>query len=326
MGTGPLDQVAIDILSPVAKIEVAPEGTEEVLLSLLENTVGLVVRGDGVATSKVIEAAKDLRVIGRTGVGCQNVDIAAATARRIPVVYVPGAGARAVAEAAITFMLALCKNMAHWDRELKTGNWKSRFESKPGDLEGAILGIVGFGRIGQLLAELALSFRMSVVTYDPYASAQRAAELKVKVLGFEELLRCSDFVSLHAPLTDETRGLIDRERLRLMKPGSYLINLARGGLITNLDILYEALKDGRLAGVGLDVFDPEPPDVSHPIFRLPNCLVSPHAMGMTHRAMFEIFKTMAEDMVAVLTGSRPRFVVNPESFAQAKPSSVDATN
>lgn len=314
VGTGPIGEIATDILKPFGEIVVASDGAEESLLPLLDGAVALVVRGEGIANARVIEAAKDLKVIARSGAGYDNVDIAAATARNIPVVYAPGLGARAVAEAAIAFMLALCKGIFYWDQQLKQGNWRSRFESKPGDLDGATLGIIGFGRIGQELAEIIRPFNMTVLAYDPYVSAGRAAERGVKLVSLDELLGKSDVISIHAALTDETRGLINRERLVQVKRGSYLINLARGGLIESLDVLYEALENETLAGVALDVFDPEPPEVTHPIFSLPNCLTSPHVLGTSAGAMARIFKSMAEDMVAVLKGLRPRFVVNPEVF------------
>jgi D-3-phosphoglycerate dehydrogenase / 2-oxoglutarate reductase len=133
-------------------------------------------------------------------------------------------------------------------------------------------------------------------------------------VSLEEMLPQSDFVSLHVPVTAETRGLINSRTLTLMKRGACLINIARGGLIESLDLLVEALQTGALAGVGLDVFEPEPPDFSHPLFRHPNCLTTPHALAMTTGAMFKVFKSMAEDVAAVLNGNRPRFVVNPEVF------------
>lgn len=314
VGTGPIDQVALDILSPFGETVIASNGREEALLPLLDGAIALVVRGDGVANSRVIESAPELKVIGRTGAGYNNVDIAAATARRIPVVYAPGAGARAVAEAAVAMMLALCKNLFYWDEQLKKGNWQSRYTSKPGDFDGATLGIIGFGSIGRDLARLVAPFDMTVIAYDPYASPETAGELDVTLVDIDELMKRSDFISVHAPLTDETRGLINSERISLVKDGSYLVNLARGQLVENLDVLYEALKAGKLAGVGLDVFDPEPPDVTHPIFRLQNCITSPHALGMSVGAMFRIFKSMSEDMAAVLSGGRPKLVVNPEVF------------
>jgi phosphoglycerate dehydrogenase-like enzyme len=310
--TGPVDEVAVEILGPFGEIVIAPDNSEETLLPLLEGAVALVVRGDGVANRHVIEAGQDLRVIARTGVGYDNVDVVAATERGIPVVYTPGANARAVAEAAMALMLALCKNITHWDRELKAGNWQSRHESRPRDMDGATLGIIGFGSIGRALAKLAAPFDMELLACDPHVSPESVRELHVGLVELDELMRRADFISLHAGLTDETRGMIDRRRLSLVKPGSYLVNLARGGLIESMDALYERMEEGRLAGVALDVFEPEPPDVGHPIFRLPNLLTSPHALGMTPGAMARIYRAMAGGVAAVLSGGRPEHVVNPE--------------
>ena len=212
-------------------------------------------------------------MIGRTGVGYDNVDIAAATARKVPVIYIPGAGSRAVAEAAMTFMLALCKMLPFWDRQLKTGNWKSRLEAQGRDLDGHRLGIIGLGRIGQLLAEMARPFNMDIVVFDPFVAPERAAEVGAKLVELDELFSTADFVSIHCPPTPENIGLVNRKTLARMKRGAYLVNLSRGSLVESLDVLDEALASGQLAGVGLDVFDPAPPDVKHPIFKareLPN--------------------------------------------------------
>jgi phosphoglycerate dehydrogenase-like enzyme len=238
--------------------------------------------------------------------------VKAATERGVAVVFAPGFGARAVAEAALTFMLALCKKLPYWDVQLKSGNWNSRFDSRPGDLDGATLGIIGLGRAGQSLAELGRAFRMNLLAYDPYVAPARAASLGVELLALHDVLRRADFLSIHAPLTHETVGLINRDRLAMLKRGAFLVNLSRGGLIENLDVLYEAMQSGHLAGVGLDVFDPAPPDAHHPIFSLPTCLTSPHALATTERAMHDIFESMAKDMAAVLSGTTPRFIVNPE--------------
>ena len=314
VSTGPVGQVAIDILRPVGEVEIAPDGTEETMVPLVGDAIGIIVRGDGVANSNVIEAAKNLKVIGRTGVGYDSIDVVSATQHNIPVVYTPAAGAKAVAEAAITYMLVLCKRIYYWDQQLKSGNWRSREESKPGELDGAVLGIVGFGTIGQRVAQLAGPFDTKILAFDPYVSPEQAEKLNVELVGLNELLSEADFISIHTPLTKQTRGLINRERLQQVKRGAYLVNLARGGVIESLDVLHEGLLDGTLAAVGLDVFEPEPPDVSHPIFQHPNCLTSPHSLGMTPRAMNRIYESMAQDMVAVINGDRPRFVANPQVF------------
>ncbi len=312
--TGPIDDLASEILSAHADVVVVPRPGEASLVEMLDGAVGIVVRGDGSASARVIERGKHLKVIGRTGTGCDSIDIAAATQRKIPVVYTPGLNARAVAEGAFALILALGKRLSYWDTQLKQGRWESRHQSVSRDLDGATLGIVGLGSCGQILAELARPFNMTLLAYDPYVSRERAAELNVRVVEIEELLMQSQFISIHAPLTDETRGLINGDRIGLLQPGSFLINLARGGLIESLDILHEALQDGTLAGVGLDVFEPEPPDVGHPIFRHPDFLCAPHALALTPGAMGRIYRCMAEGMAAVLRGERPRHVINPEVF------------
>jgi D-3-phosphoglycerate dehydrogenase len=315
VATGPVDPAAVAVLAPYGNFVVAPDGSEATLLPLMENAVGLVVRGGGVATRAMILGANRLRVIGRSGAGYDSVDLTAANERRIPLVYVPGTGARAVAEAGVTLILALAKNLSYWDQEVKAGNWRSRFQSTPKDIAGSVIGLVGLGNIGSALADLLRGFNARVLAYDPLVSLKKASQYRVELTGLDQLLQISDFVSLHAPLTPETRGMINRTTLGLMKPGAFLINLARGGLIESMDVLHEFLKNGRLGGAALDVFEPEPPDHNHPIFQLKNLIASPHALGMTEGTMQQIFKSMADDMAAVLEGRRPRFVVNPEVLA-----------
>ena len=312
LATAELDAYAEGVLGKFGRIKVAPDIKEATIAGMMDHVVALAVRGAAPITAAVIEKAPDLRVIGRTGVGYDSVDIAAATRRRIPVVYTPGVGSRAIGEAAMGYMLTLCKRFAYWDEQLKAGNWKSRFETQARDLDGRVLGIIGFGRIGQILAEMARPFNMTIIAYDPLVSAERGAGLGVRMVELEDLLTAADFISLHCPLIPETKGLINRQRLALVKPGTYLVNLARGAVVESLDVLHEALISGQLGGIGLDVYEPAPPDVTHPLFKLPNVLTSPHSMGTTEAAMTRIFKSMADDMAAILRGEKPRFVVNEE--------------
>lgn len=314
VSTGPVEQIAIDILSRFGGFRVAPDLSREALLELVREATALVVRGDATADAELIARAPQLRVIGRTGAGYNNVDVAEATRRGIPVIYVPGAGSRAVAEGTMTFLLALFKRLPHWDRQTKAGNWGCRNTDRPADLEGATLGILGFGRIGQLVATLAAPFRMEILAHDPCADAPRAAELGVRLVGLDELFARSRAVTIHAPLTPETKGIVNRQRIALMPRGGVVINMARGGLVESMDALLEPLESGHLLGVGLDVFEPEPPDHHHPIFRHPGCLVAPHVLGVTEGAMYKICESMAEDMAAVLRGDTPRHVVNREAL------------
>ena len=181
-----------------------------------------------------------------------------------------------------------------------------------GDLDGKTLGIIGLGRIGGLVASMAKPFDMTVIAYDPYLTAAEGATRGAHMVGLDDLLRQSDFISMHCPMNAETKGMIDAERLQLVTRGAYFVNLARGGVVANLDCLDAALRDGRLAGAALDVFDPSPPDIAHPLFANPNCLTSPHAIATTQGAMTRIFKSMANDMSAILHGKAPQHVVNPE--------------
>jgi phosphoglycerate dehydrogenase-like enzyme len=312
--TGPLDDYAHRLLEEFGELDFVPDTSESTLLAGIDGAVALAVRGVPPISAAVIDRGTDLKVIGRTGVGYSNVDIAAATARGLPVVYAPGAGARAVAEASLTYMLALTKKVLHWDREMKAGNWKSRFDQQGGDLEGATVGIIGLGRIGQMVAEMVRPFQMRTVAVDPFVPADAAAAVGAELVDLDSLLAQSDFICLHCAQTQENTGLINRDRLARVKRGAFLINLARGGIVESLDVLHEALESGRLGGVALDVFEPEPPDVSHPIFRSDLCLTAPHAMAGTDKAMARIFQTTADGIAAVLRGERPQFVVNPEVF------------
>ncbi len=317
LATAPIDQTAIDILTPYGEIITAPDDNEETLVRLASDSEVIVVRGVAEITARVIEAAPKLKVIGRTGVGVNNIDIAAATARGIPVVFTPGANSRAVAEAAMSFILALAKRVSYWDRQTKTNQWNTRYDSMNDDLEGETLGIIGFGNIGQQLARLATPFDMKILACDPYASADRANELGVSLVSLPELLKQSKYISLHTTLTPETEGMINAENLQLLQPGSYLINLSRGEAIDSLDSILDALNDGRLAGAGLDVFVPEPADISHPIFSHPNFLSAPHVASLTHKAVDTIHLWMANDIKAVLDGNAPQRLVNPEVLEQA---------
>ena len=312
--TGTIDETARTILEPFGRLVFAPDGREASLLPLMRRAVALVVRGDGVATAPMIDAAPSLKVIGRSGAGVDTVDIAAATARGIPVVYTPGANARSVAEASMAMVLALCKQALYWDRRLKAGDWACRNTFCSEELDRETLGIVGFGAIGQNVAKLAAGFDMTVLACDPYASTDAAARLGVELIDIDQLVQRCKFICLHASLTDQTRHLINRDRLQRFRRGSYLVNLARGDLIEDLDCLDGALEAGILAGVGLDVFAPEPPDVTHPIFKRDNCLTAPHAIGLSTQAIARIFEWMAKDMAAVLSGQRPKHVVNAQVF------------
>ena len=311
VATAPIDRTGSDILEKIAPLVTCPAPDEETILGYCENTIAFVSRGSGAVTGRIIEAARDLRVIGRPGAGYDTVDVAAATRRKIPVVYAP-VGSFAVAEGALAMLMTLVKQIPIGNAIVKANEWNKRYELKSGDMTGRTLGIVGFGRVGVHLARLVQAFEMTILTCDPCISAEGAAAGGVQLVELDELLQRSDYVSLHLPLNEHTRGLIDKEKIRLMKKGAILVNTARGGIVESLDVLADSLDSGQLSFVGLDVFTPEPPDTSHRMFRNPRCVCTPHTLGVSQLAMERIFRTMATGMVAVLEGKRPEYCVNPE--------------
>ena len=288
VATGPVHPVAEQILGEIVVGE---------WRARLADAEALIVRGDADLTADDLAAAPKLRVIGRSGVGVDRVDVEAARARGIPVVVTPGANARAVAEGALTLALALLKRLPELGAAVAARDWESRDRLAIRDADGATLGIVGFGRIGRELAELGRALGMHVLAHDPLVDDATTQ--------LDALFENADVVSLHAPLTPETRGLVGSELLGRAKPGLVLVNTARGGLVSSLDDLLAALENGRLGGVGLDVFEEEPPDPTHPLFAHPRVLATPHALGQTVGAREAVFRAMAEGVAAALRGEAP---------------------
>lgn len=314
VATAQIDEIAISILSKISPVETSPGTDEQTLLGFCDRTIAFVSRGTGAVTAGIIDKSKELKVIGRTGAGFDTVDIDAATRCKIPVVIAP-VGGFAVAEGVLAMLLCLIKQLRECDAIVRTGNWDKRFGMATGDMTGHTVGIIGFGRIGSHLARLLKPFELTILAYDPYLTADQIEERGAEPVELEELLSRSDYVSLHMPLNDETRGMISAKRIDMMKQGAILINAARGDLMESLDILADALGSGQLSSLGLDVFPGEPPDASHRLFKDPRCLCAPHVVGSSKMAMERISRSMATDMVAVLEGGRPTHCVNPEVFA-----------
>jgi D-3-phosphoglycerate dehydrogenase / 2-oxoglutarate reductase len=314
LATAPIDRLPVEILEQAAPVEVSPATDEATLLGQLDRTIAIVARGvEAKISARIIESAPNLRVIGRPGAGYDTVDITAATLRKIPVVYAPVSGF-AVAEGALALLLAMVKKIPFCDSIVKQGQWHRRYEFSTGDMAEHTLGIIGLGRIGAGMARLAQPFGMTILGYDPLVGPDRGKELGVSVVDLDELLRQSDYISIHVPLNEETRGLINRARIAKMKRGAFLINTARGGVIESLDVLADGLESGQLGAVGLDVFPAEPPDTSHRLFKETRLVCAPHMLGVSDLAMERIYRSMATDMVAVLRGERPKFCVNPETL------------
>lgn len=300
-------------------VYVPPYTSEEDLVRLVADAdpVGVVVRMGRFGAS-AINAAPSLRVISKHGVGVDNIDLEAASRRDIPVIVATGANAVSVAEHAIALLLATVKRVLPLDSGLRAGKWeKPGFSGK--ELSGMTLGLIGFGAIARHTAFLAKAFGIKVKAYDPFTDDAIFAKADVtKVGSVEALLAGSDIISLHCPLTPETRNLLDEKRLGLMKPGSYVINTARGGLIDE-DALLRATASGHIAGAGLDTFQTEPPAADHPFWAEPKIVVTPHIGGVTKEANVRVGVNAIEGIVAILNGDglgRER-IVNARSLAKA---------
>ena len=266
---------------------------KEKLATVIGNYDGLAIRSATKVTAKILEWAKDLRVIGRAGIGVDNVDIPAATARGIIVMNTPFGNSITTAEHAISLMLALARQIPEADASTRAGKWeKNKFMGV--EIFGKTLGVVGCGNIGSIVADRATGLRMKVVAFDPFLSQERADDLGVEKVDLDELFRRADFITLHTPLTDKTRNIINAGAIKNMKKGVRIINCARGGLVDEA-ALYEALKNGQVAGAAFDVFVTEPA-TENPLFHLPNVVCTPHLGAATSEAQENVALQIAEQM------------------------------
>ena len=271
------------------------------LLEVIGNYDGLAIRSATKATEKIIAAADNLKVIGRAGIGVDNVDIPAASKKGIIVMNTPFGTSITTAEHAISMMMAVARQIPEANASTHAGKWeKSRFMGV--ELTGKTLGVIGAGNIGSIVIDRAQGLKMKVVAYDPFLSEERATDIGVEKVELEELLTRSDFITMHVPLTDQTRNILSRENIAKLKKGVRIVNCARGGLVDE-EALAEALKDGHVAGAAFDVFAVEPATES-PLFNLPNVVVTPHLGAATTEAQENVALQVAEQMSDyLLTGA-----------------------
>lgn len=310
-------QEGIDLLRkelPDAQIDVQTGLTREQLLARIGDYAALVVRSETQVTGDILEAAGQLKIVGRAGVGVDNIDIDAATRQGIMVVNSPTGNIIAAAEHTIAMLMALARHIPAADGSMKAGKWeKSRFLGV--EVRHKTLGVIGFGKVGREVAQRAQGLEMQVIAYDPYVSQEHARQLDVTMLSLDELLQQADFVTLHTSLTSGpqgTRGLIGARELHLLKPGARLINCARGGLIDE-EALLHALNENRLAGVALDVFSQEPvrdDAVLKQVLAHERVIATPHLGASTEEAQVGVAIDVAEQIVTVLRGGFPRAAVN----------------
>ena len=295
---------------------VYPESLAEThLISLVSDVDGIIIRANGTVSRRLIESAPRLKVIGRHGVGVENIDLTAASERGITVVYAPTANAQSVAEHFVGLALILANKLRAADAALRAGYWKARLELTGRELSGKTLGIVGFGRIGQQTARICRKgFNMSVVYHDVLDFPEIEKELDARRVPLEQLFTEADFISLNLALLPQTRGLINADLLKLMKPTAFLVNMARGPVWNEADVV-RALKENWITGVGSDVFEVEPASPDNPLFEMDNFVGTPHMASHTEEALIRM-SLVARDILRVLEGQEPEFPLPQEVYAQ----------
>ena len=307
----------MELLDGVAQVYVADNQDPNNYLDQMANADALIVRiakCDGHA----IENSPNLKVIGRTGVGYDTVDVKKATELGIPVVITPGANNRSVAEHAVAMMFALSKNLVEAQNEMCAGNWEIRGAKKAFELEGKTVGVIGMGAIGRETAKICQGCGMKVAGYDPFMSQEKIESLGAEYYAdYQELLKTVDIITIHVPLTDETRNMIAKEQLASMKKTALIINCSRGGIINEADLV-QALKDGVIAGAGTDVYCNEPPKADDPLLHCPNLIVSPHSAAQTREAVIKMAQMCVKGCLAVCRGERWPYVADPTVYEHPK--------
>ncbi len=304
----PLPEEGLAALKQVARVDIRPKIPPEELIRIIPEYDALIVRSGTKVTAEVLEAGKRLKVVGRAGVGVDNIDIPAATSLGIVVANAPTGNIVAAAEHTIGLMFALARNIPQAYVSLRNGEWKRR-RFVGTELRRKVLGTVGLGRVATEVTRRAQGLGMRVLAYDPYVSPEQAERLGVTLLPLNDLLGSADFVTVHVPLTQTTRGLIGRDEFRRMKPTAFVLNVARGGVVDE-EALIEALDEGAIAGAALDVFSQEPPPPDSPLLRHPKIIVTPHLGGSTVEAQEQVARDVAEQVLAVLKGGLARYAVN----------------
>ena len=286
------------------KTRLAPDDLREAV----RDCDGLVVRSETKVTADLMDAAGRVRAIGRGGVGVDNIDVGAATARGIVVMNAPDGNTITTAEHTIALLVALARRVPQGNASLKAGRWeRKRFIGV--ELQGKTLGIIGLGRIGRVVASRARAFGMHIIAYDPFVAPEQARDLELEIAPLDDLFSRADFLTVHTPLTAETRGIVGARAFARMKPGMRIINCARGGLVDER-ALYEAIKAGTVAGAALDVFEEEPPPPDHPLLALDEVIVTPHLGASTREAQEGVAVTVAEQMRDYLLTGALRGAVN----------------
>ncbi len=309
----PISDKGVELLKSNPSFEVDKKVglKEEELLAIIGEYEGLVVRSQTKVNKKVLEAAKRLKIIGRAGVGVDNVDVDAATKRGIIVMNTPGGNTISTAEHSFSMMMAMARKIPQAHASMKAGKWdRKSFEGT--ELHGKTLGVIGMGRIGSEVAKRAVVFGMRVLAYDPFLSPSRAKAMQVDVVELNDIYKQADFITVHVPVTEQTKGMINKDTIAKMKKGVRIINCARGDIVVQAD-LFEALKSGKVAAAALDVYEQEPP-VNLSYLELDNVVLTPHLGASTHEAQESCGTEIAEQIAEALSGGTIRNAVNMPSI------------
>lgn len=299
--------------APGFDVDVRLELKPAELIGLIGDYQGLVIRSGTKVTSKVVEAAQNLKVIGRAGVGVENIDVEAASKKGIVVMNTPGGNDVTTAEHTISLMTSLARHIPQAVASLKMGKW-TREKFMGVELCNKTLGIIGLGNVGRIVAERALGFRMKVIAHDPFVPTESAARLGVEVVSLDEIYERSDFITVHTPMNNETRGLINSNTFAKMKTGVRIINCARGGIVDEEDLI-QALQEGKVAGAALDVFVEEPPRPDHPLLMMDQVITTPHLGASTGEAQLNVAIAVAQQMIDFLSRGIIRYAVNVPSVS-----------
>jgi len=303
----PISDEGLKILQGAANVTVKTGLKEAELIEIAPNFDAMMVRSQTKITRAVLEAATKLQIVGRAGVGVDNIDVPAATERGVIVVNSPAGNTVAVAELTLGMMLSLVRRLIPAGASMLRGEWK-RSAFMGSELYGKTLGVIGTGKIGGEVIKRAQSFGMTVLGYDPFLTTARAQQLNIEATTIDDILKRADFVTLHTPLTAETRHMINAEKIAGMKDGAIILNCSRGGIIDE-SALYDALKSGKLGGAGLDVYETEPP-VDSPLLQLDNVVLTPHLGASTEEAQVEVAVDVARQIADVFAGRPPQSAVN----------------
>lgn len=298
-----IHQAGVDYLKERCKVVMAPDGKESTLIRVINENqaTGMIARLEPISR-RIFESCPTLKAIQEPGVGLDNVDVVAASENGVMALNVPDGNYTTVSEHAMLFILACAQNLLRADKNVRMGNWSYRDTNLPCDVQDKSLLLIGLGRIGKSVAEKARVFGMNILAYDAYVPADvMEAQGVQKVNKLEDGLRVADFVTLHLPLTDQTRGMMKAAQFRSMKKTAYICNLGRGPMLDEGD-LYQALINGEIAGAALDVFDPEPPSKDNPLFQLDNVIVTPHTGGDTLESRKRLAIMAAKSLLSAMDG------------------------